>query len=180
MNVLATYGLGSFDPSSPEKLAQDREARYRRLFSLVEAYLSLGLSIWVEANFPLRTWRSEILDLARRHAVSEVTSIQCFCSLPELLEERFRNRRRDPFQPDAQADDISAYYGSVSQFEPLSASEFYGFADWEILEYDSCKNRIKTRTRHSHFGSEILHQMLACGFLTPPNTEQHCPKLEDR
>jgi predicted kinase len=167
MNLLTTYGLGSFDPTSPEKLAHDREVRYRHLFDLADAYLSRGLSLWVDGNFPRRAWRSEILGLARRYAVSEVAAIQCFCSVPELLEERFRARREDPDQPDAQANDISAYHGSVSHFEPVTAAEFNDLASWELLEYDSCRKILKLRKLHSHLGSGIHRQMLACGFLTP-------------
>ena len=167
MSLLATYGLGSFVPTSPEKLAQDREIRYRHLFDLAEAYLSRGLSLWVDGNFPRQTWRSGILDAARRHGVSEVAAIQCFCSIPALLEARFRSRREDPDQPDASADDISAYHGSVSQFEPLTAVEFAGFADWEVLEYDSCRKSLGPRERPGGLGSEIRRQMLTCGFLTP-------------
>ena len=165
MNLLATYGLGSFDPTSPEKLAQDREIRYRHLFDLAEAYLSRGLSLWVDGNFPRRAWRSGILDAARCHSVSEVVAVQCFCSAPELLEERFQSRRADPEQPDARADDISAYHGSMSQFEPLTADEFTGFAAWEVLEYDSCRKSLGFRERPAVLGSEIRRQMIICGFL---------------
>jgi len=165
MNLLATYGLGSFNPTSPEKLAEDREVRYGHLFDLADAYLSHGLSLWVDGNFPRRAWRTAILRLAERHHVSEVAVIHCFCSVPELLEERFRSRRADPAQPDAKADDISAYHGSVSQFEPLIDVEFEGLADWEVLQYDSCRKSLGFRKPPGPLGSEIHRQMLARGFL---------------
>jgi hypothetical protein len=167
MNLLATYGLGSFDPTSPEKLAQQREERYGHLFELADAYLSRGLSLWVDGNFPQRAWRSGVLGVARRHGVPEVAAIQCFCSMPARLEKRFLSRRTDPDQPDARADDISAYHGSVSQFEPLTPEELEGIPTWEILEYDSCRKRLGPRQHPTRLGSEIRRQMLACRFLIP-------------
>jgi hypothetical protein len=166
MNLLATYGLGSFDPTSREKLEEHREVRYRYLLELAEAYLGRGLSIWIEGNFPWRALRSMLFDIAERHEVSEVAVVQCFCSLPSVLAERFHARKLHPDLPDAKANDISAYHGSVSQFEPLLPEELGGFSDWELLSYDSCRKTLAQREQPSGLGSEIVHQMLACDFLS--------------
>jgi len=165
MNLLATYGMGTFDASSPERLARDREVRYRRLFEVADAYLARGLSVWVEGNFPKRAWRAEVFDLARRHRVGEVAVVRCHCSDPSRLEERFASRRADRDQPDAGADNISAYRGSMAQFESLLPAELKGLADWEALDYDSCGGTLGPRPRPSRLGSEIGRQMLVCGFL---------------
>lgn len=165
MSIVATYGMGTFDPSSPERLAQDREVRYRRLLEIADAYLCRGLSLWLDGNFPKRAWRAEVFDLARRYRVSEVAVVRCHCSDPARLEERFASRRADRDQPDAEANDISAYHGSVAQFESLLSAELEGLDDWEMLDYDSCRGTLGPRPRPSHLGSEISRQMLVCGFL---------------
>jgi hypothetical protein len=166
MNLLATYGLGDFDPSSAELLAEARRRRYGLLLELAEAYLQRGLSLWVDGNFPFRTLRSAILGRARSHGVAEVAILQCTCSTPEVLEERFSSRRMDPAQPDAKAAHIREYFRSVSHFEELDASEFEGFANWEVLRFDSCSSRIAERDQPTPLGSEICQQMLHCGFLS--------------
>lgn len=165
MSILGTYGMGTFSASSPERLERDREVRYRHLFEIANAYLTRGLSLWVDGNFPKRAWRAEIFGLARRYRIGEVAIVRCHCSNPAQLESRFASRRADRSQPDAQADDLSAYYGSIAQFESLLAAELEGLAEWEALDYDSCDRSLGPRSLPRRLGSEISSQMLACGFL---------------
>jgi hypothetical protein len=166
LNLLATYGLGDFDPSSAERLAEARERRYRLLFELAEAYLGRGLSLWVDGNFPFRTLRSAVLDRARSYGVANVVILECTCSTSAVLEGRFERRRIDPAQPDAKAAHIREYFRSVSHFEELDPSEFEGLSNWEILRFDSCRRRMAERDRPTPFGTEICQQMVHCGFLT--------------
>lgn len=105
--------------------------------------------------------------MARYYHIAELAVIYCHCSKALTLKDRFERRRVDPNQPDANASDMSAYYGSVSQFEPLLDSEFADIAKWEILYYDSCCKILAERSQPTALGSKIYDQMLASGFIGP-------------
>jgi predicted kinase len=161
MNVVGTYGLGGFDRSTMARLAQDREIRYRHLLAIATSYFERGLSVWVEGNFPTRSWRAAILTAARRCNLVELAVVRCDCSDRAALDARFRRRRVDPTQPDATANDISVYDGSVAQFERLDGNEFAGWPRWEVIEYDSCGGAIERWPSTTRLGDEI------CGHLNP-------------
>jgi predicted kinase len=167
MNIVATYGMGSFDRSSDAALARDRAVRYARLFAVVETLLEHGLGVWVDGNFPTPELRQRLWTLARIHGVREVVVVQCVCSDEEILRERFASRRADPRQPDGAADDLSAYHGSVRQFQEIGAEELAGFPETEVLLYDSCRRTIAPDRARSKLGIDVLHALSDSGLLPP-------------
>jgi predicted kinase len=165
MNIVATYGMGPFDRSSDAALECDRQLRYEKLFSIAEAYLRAGLSIWIDGNFPKRVWRRRLWALAALHRVEEVAVLQCICSDETMLEERFERRRADTLQPDASANDMSAYHGSVRQFESIEPDEIENIATSEIIVHDSCRHSIQPQVPLTTTGRLIRDALAASGLV---------------
>ena len=161
MNIVATYGMGGFDRSSPAALARDRELRYAKLFHVVSSYLQQGLSVWVDGNFPTTEWRGQLWARAQDHGVREVVVLQCICSDPSLLYERFARRRNDPSLPDAAANDVDAYFGSVQQFVPVGDQEISGFLAAEVLFFDSCRGILHPAEPSTSLGENVRHALIA-------------------
>lgn len=165
MNIVATYGMGTFDRSSAATLARDREMRYSRLFHVVSSYLQQGLSVWVDGNFPTTAWRDALWLHARAYGVRDLVVLQCICSDSLVLHERFSRRRSDRSWPDAVANDLGAYEGSVAQFEPIGDDEMSGFAAAEVLVFDSCRAVLNPTQPHTRFGAIVQHTLTRLGFI---------------
>lgn len=157
--------MGPFDPSSPERLAMDRDLRYQKAVDVAAVYLRHGLSVWVDGNFPTATRRSSILDLARASVVHDVVLLQCICSDVSLLEARFARRRDDPALPDSAANSLTAYYGSVGHFEAVDPSELSGFASAEVVVYDSCRGIITSPAPSTPLGCRLHHELTVNRFI---------------
>jgi len=164
MNIVATYAMGSFDNSSPDKLARSRAIRYGKLLSVVRTLLENELSVWIDGNFPERRLREDVWGLARTFGVTDAVALKCVCTVPRMLEERFAERRADPLQPDALAAEIGAYWGSVAQFEAIDAVELAGFERAEILVFDSCGCALG-ESPASPLGIEIERSLTHAGYL---------------
>lgn len=163
MGIVATYPMGAFELATLER---DRHPRYEKLLIIAEAYLQLGVSIWLDGNFSKKVLRRQFFDLLRKCGVPELVVLRCGCTEPELLEERFARRRSDPLQPDAKANNIVQHYNSVAQFEALSASEFQGLGAWEILVYDSCQKTLGERHHRTPLGDLVEAQLRHCNFIS--------------
>ena len=163
--VLATYGMGTFSASSPERLARDREVR-SAIYSSSRTLISPAASLcgWT-SHSQKRSWRRRDLGLARCHRIGEVAIVRLAIAGPAGWNRGSPSRRADPRTADAQADNLSAYYGSITPVrEPPCTSRGCGGYGGE-LDADSCDRSLGPRFRPSRLGSEIGSQMLACGFL---------------
>lgn len=156
MNIVATYAMGEFDPST----LAGRETRYDRLVTVLDAYLKQGLPVWLDGNFPTRIWRRKVLDAARAAHVREVVVVHCVCFNANVLEHRFVARRRDPQRPDGRSNTIAEYHRSVQQFETLDDSEFHDIESWEVLRFDSCENLVAPEKPVTPFGALVRDRIL--------------------
>ena len=69
---------------------------YHLLLDLADEQLSLGVSVVLDAVFPMEGFRSAARDLARRHGAN-FRPVFCYCSDPSVWRERMK--RREQFVP---------------------------------------------------------------------------------
>lgn len=139
MAHVTTSVLGSFEPhSDDQRFFALRDKRYLVATETVEHYLARGVSVIVDGTFALPRWRDAIYTAAARYRVCELVAVTCVCSRRETIEQRLAYRRRTPSAPDARANDIAAYDGSVRTFVPLDNDWLPDGRGISHIVFDSC------------------------------------------
>jgi predicted kinase len=170
LGLISNSVLGGFSFDQGRRAAAAmRERRYATAAALAETCLEAGISVILDGTYALRQWRQRIYSLAARFAVSDVLAITCTCSDPGVLEERFARRRLDPRWPDAAANHIGAFHGSVEEFEPLSEDRLPEGQRPALLGFDSGNLSVSAAEPPATFAAaavEAIERLVARGTLS--------------
>lgn len=122
---ISTSIMGPFvsDKNNPDFIPL-RNSRYERLKMITDKYLSLGISVVLDGNFPFKKLRQEIYSIGRKYNVIDIISIKCTCDDISKLEQRFKYRRNNLNTPDSNANTIDAYWGSVKDYESIVEDKY--------------------------------------------------------
>jgi thymidylate kinase len=148
-----------------------RDQRYQIAAQIAEAYLKRDVSIILDGNYALRRWRKQIYDLAATYGASDVIAVTCTCSRPEVVRERLAYRRRVSGAPDAAANIMEAYWGSIEDFEPIENDRLPDGSRPSHLEFDSGTFKITARkcsSQHAKAVAAVLQYLVSSGRLAKP------------
>lgn len=120
-----------------------RETRYERAFQLVGSYLNAGSSVVVDGTFALKRWREQLYSTAAEEGADEILALKCVCGDTGKLENRFEFRKKWRQAPDAVADSMNAYFGSVEEFEPLRGEYVPEDLRFSRIIFDSCEHTVQ-------------------------------------
>ena len=134
-----------FGPIVPDRASEQfsalRDKRYSLALATATAYLQKGTSIVVDGTFALRRWRESLYRVGQQYGAEELVAVNCGCSDVKVLEERFRYRASNLNVPDATADSMNAYLGSVAEFEELENDDVPPGLQLSVLSFDSCTGK---------------------------------------
>ena len=169
---ISTSVLGPFVPQrEAPRFLELRDQRYQIAAQIAEAYLKRGVSIVLDGNYSLRRWRRKIYEMAHTYGASDVIAVTCTCSRSEVLQERFAYRQRVRGVPDATANSMDAYWGSVEEFEPIGDDRMPDGRRPSHLEFDSGVFGVTVRECNSQDAEDVaavLRYLVSSGRLAEP------------
>ena len=169
---ISTSVLGTFIPQREDpRFLELRDQRYRIAAEIAEVYLKRGVSIVLDGTYTLRRWREKIYEMAHTYDASDVIAVTCTCSRPEVVKERFAYRRRVRGVPDAAANSVDAYWGSVEEFEPIEDDRLPDGRRPSHLEFDSGIFGVTVRECNSQDAEDVaavLRYLVSSGRLAEP------------
>ncbi len=169
---ISTSVLGEFVSRSDDKnLLKLRDQRYSKAAKITETYLREKQSIILDGNYTFRYWREEIYNLAVACGVSDVISVTCMSSRPEVVEERLAYRQRVPEAPDALANSMDAYWGSIKDFQPVDEDRLPNGSHISRIQFDSGIFEVSILESNSQHAQEVagtIQQLISNGRLAQP------------
>jgi thymidylate kinase/predicted kinase len=169
---ITTSVMGDFTSNRADQdFFQLRDLRYTKSARIAEAYLNENVSVLLDGNYPLKRWRQQIYQLAHQYGVSDVISITCTCSRPDLIEQRLDYRRKTSGVPDATANAMDAFWGSIRDFEPIESDNLPDGTLPSLIEFDSGTFEVKGRRIISEQAKnvvELIQHLIDEGRLSEP------------
>lgn len=169
---VSTSVCGSFssDPNEADFVSR-RHARYRVVQQAVAAYARNGVSVIVDGTFARREWRRMIYDEAIRGNADDVVLVTCVSSDPSAVRTRFAHRSSNPSVPDAEADLMDAYWGSVNAFEPTDDDVIRDGRRPSRVIFDSASYTVRVLDDHAGYGAIVaraIETLVRTGALKTP------------
>lgn len=147
-----------------------REIRYKKALDVLKLYLKLDISVVLDGNYPFKKLRQRVYDLGVQYNVDDIISITCICTEPKIIQNRFNFRLINSTVPDSKANLLTAYYGSVEEYETIE-NDNYKNEKVSMMIFDSGKFSIKMIHSNSEMSIKIfnfINHLIEKKLLTKP------------
>jgi thymidylate kinase/predicted kinase len=122
--LVSTATMGDFVADrGHEGFFSMRQLRYDRALRIAGSFLAGGLPVVLDGTYSLRDWRAAVFRMVALGQIRKLVIVSCECHDMRTMARRFGNRVSDADLPDANANSLAAYYGSLGEFEAFDVVE---------------------------------------------------------